>query len=107
MATDSLLSMVNFGSMTPVGITSEAGLINGLRALNQIDCNVGGLYMMQVTEDMNTALGAGNVNNITSTYIIFDSNGNGKLDTDGAGDVFVKLLGVTAASIQSTHFDLV
>jgi len=119
MITDSLLSMVNFGSMSPVGITTEAQLINGLRALNTIDCNVGGLYMMQVTEDMDTGAG---VNNVTSTYIIFDSNGNGKLDTDGAvvptgatagtftapaDDVFVKLLGVTAGSIQSTHFNLV
>lgn len=115
MATDSLLSMVNFGSMSPVGITTEAQLINGLRALNTLDCNVGGLYMMQVTEDMDST---GGVNNVTSTYIIFDSNGNGRLDTDGAvsglgvftaptDDVFVKLLGVTAGSIQSTHFNLV
>jgi len=88
------LSMVNFGVLTGVGITSEPLLINGLRALNDTDCNQGGLYMMGVGSD---------------TYIIFDSTNNGKLDTDGSGtdDVFVKLVGINPHSLQSTHFELV
>lgn len=88
------LSMVNFGDLTGVGITSEDLLINGLRALNGLDCNKGGLYMMGVGAD---------------TYIIFDSTYNGRLDTDGSGtdDVFVKLAGISPHSLQSTHFDLI
>jgi len=88
------LSMVNFGSLAPVGITTEELLINGLRALNNTDCNQGGLYMMGVG---------------TSTYIIFDSTNDGKLDTDGSGtdDVFVELTGINPSFLQSTHFQLI
>jgi hypothetical protein len=96
------LSMVNFGDLNGVGINTEDLLINGLRALNGLDCNQGGLYMMGVGAD---------------TYIIFDSNNNGKLDTNGAAnpgipldpvdDIFVKLVAVNPHSLQSTHFDLI
>lgn len=88
------LSMVNFGVLTGVAGSGEPSLINGLQALNGLDCNTGGLYIMGVGSD---------------TYIIFDSTNNGKLDTDGTptDDVFVKLAGVNPHSLQSTHFDLV
>lgn len=88
------LAMVQFGELDGIGINNEALLLNGLRALNGLDCNVGGLYMMGV---------AGN------TYIIFDSTNDGKLDTNGAGtdDVFVQLVGVNPHSLQSTNFELV
>ncbi|MCC7544664.1 MAG: hypothetical protein IT506_04155 [Aquabacterium sp.] len=88
------LSMVNFGVLDGIGINSEALLLNGMRALNGLDCNIGGLYMIGVGTD---------------TYIIFDSTRDGKLDTNGAGvdDVFVKLVGIDPHSLQSTNFELV
>lgn len=105
MATGDQLSMVSFGNLaSPAGITTQTALLNGLRALDKTDCNVGGVYYMTVTE--------GGTNN---TYVLFDSNGNGKLDTQtdsngpingGDFDVFVKLAGVNFNTIQSTHFDL-
>jgi len=102
MVTGSQLSMVNFGNLAPVTITTEAQLLNGIRALDKELCNVGGLYIMEV--------GTGPSKD---TYIIFDSNGSGSLDTQtasagvgGSFDVFVKLTGVPGASLQSTNFDL-
>jgi hypothetical protein len=85
------LSLVNFGVLN----LAEPDLIVGLRQLDGVGCNVGGVYVM------------GDKNN--NTYIVVDSNSDGLLTMNAGanGDVFVKLTGIAPSSIESTDFMLV